>query len=287
MSGPELLALITGIAGGVVLIIMIVIGTLISIGIIVAAYIFTSQTLQNIGNKARVKDGWRAYVPVAKSIYQLEIVNRPWYHVFMFSPTVVVFISGLIILLFAVAISGAGIVIATLLVVIYFCVYLYERLWYLVKLYERFKISPFVVLGCITTGGIVTLIFNCLIAYTDVFTKEGPEPPPRPKEGHLRCDAGVYKGAVFPIQANEVITIGRDSAKAQIVIDSSGQDISREHCQISFDPRNGGEYTVTDVSVNGVFFANDNSKLMKNMPVKIERGTTIYLVNRNNMFTFQ
>jgi uncharacterized membrane protein YhaH (DUF805 family) len=91
---------------------------------------------------------------------------------------------------------------------------------------------------------------------------------------------GMYKGGLFPIEPNEEIIIGRDSALAHIVIDKGAAKVSRKHCGIVYDA-NRRMYTVYDYSSNGTF-KEDGSRLLANTGNLLPRGTLISLGNRNN-----
>jgi uncharacterized membrane protein YhaH (DUF805 family) len=91
---------------------------------------------------------------------------------------------------------------------------------------------------------------------------------------------GMYKGGVFPIEPNEEIIIGRDSALSHIVIDKGAAKVSRKHCGIVYDA-NKRMYTVYDYSSNGTF-REDGSRLLANTGNLLPRGTLISLGSRNN-----
>ena len=94
--------------------------------------------------------------------------------------------------------------------------------------------------------------------------------------------SGMYKGAAFPIPENEELIFGRDAAFCHVVITENAEKISRKHVTISFDPNNN-VYVVTDNSSNGTYLA-DGSRLVANIPVRLRRGTIIYLAKRDNSF---
>ena len=97
------------------------------------------------------------------------------------------------------------------------------------------------------------------------------------------CIAGMYKGVVFPIPENEQLVLGRDAGQCHIVITENTEKVSRKHVSVSFDPAYD-VYYVTDSSRNGTYLA-DGARLAANIPVRVRRGTTIFLANRANSFT--
>ena len=106
----------------------------------------------------------------------------------------------------------------------------------------------------------------------------------RRREPSIVCLSGIYKGAVFPIPKNEELIFGRDAALCHIVITDNAGKISRKHVTISYDPIND-VYVVTDNSSNGTYLA-DGSRLVTNIPVRLRRGSIIYLAKRDNSFEF-
>jgi len=93
---------------------------------------------------------------------------------------------------------------------------------------------------------------------------------------------GMYKDVTFPLDNDEELIIGRDAMLSHIVITSGAEKISRKHITVSFDSYDN-VYTVTDNSSNGTYLA-DGTRLVANIPVKLQRGTVIYLAKRDNTF---
>jgi len=94
--------------------------------------------------------------------------------------------------------------------------------------------------------------------------------------------AGMYKGVTFPLESDEELIVGRDAMLAHIVITENAEKISRKHITVSFDSYDN-VYTVTDHSSNGTYLA-DGTRLVANIPVKLQRGTVIYLAKKENTF---
>jgi len=93
---------------------------------------------------------------------------------------------------------------------------------------------------------------------------------------------GMYRGAVFPLDNDEELIIGRDAMLSHIVITENAEKISRKHINISFDSYEN-VYMVTDLSSNGTYLE-DGTRLIANIPVKLGRGTVIYLAKKENTF---
>jgi uncharacterized membrane protein YhaH (DUF805 family) len=91
---------------------------------------------------------------------------------------------------------------------------------------------------------------------------------------------GMYKGGVFPLEPNEEIIIGRDSALSHIVIDKGAAKVSRKHCGVVYDA-NKRMYMVYDYSSNGTF-REDGGRLLANTGNLLPRGALISLGSRNN-----
>lgn len=98
----------------------------------------------------------------------------------------------------------------------------------------------------------------------------------------LRGVTGMYAGSEFPLNPNQPVLLGRDSAVAQIVFSTGAQKISRRHCEIMFDARTQ-QYRVTDYSTNGTYV--NGSRLPANMPQMLARGTNIALGDNNNILS--
>ena len=92
---------------------------------------------------------------------------------------------------------------------------------------------------------------------------------------------GDYEGAIFRIDPDEEITIGRDPKTSHIVIDECCDLVSRTHCTIKGDLQSGA-YTVTDYSTNGTFA--NGERLPKGVTVAVGRGTIISIGNKDNTF---
>ncbi|MBE5954096.1 MAG: FHA domain-containing protein [Lachnospiraceae bacterium] len=86
--------------------------------------------------------------------------------------------------------------------------------------------------------------------------------------------SGAYKGARIDVDSN--IIVGRDPNTCQLIMD--GEQVSRKHCKISFNPKTG-KYLVTDYSTNGTYYTN-GKRLDENVTSELDSGTII-LIGKN------
>lgn len=99
--------------------------------------------------------------------------------------------------------------------------------------------------------------------------------------GSLMGVSGIYADAIFRLDPDENITIGRDPKTSQIVIDEGGEFVSRTHCTVRGDAQTG-HYSVTDFSSNGTFV--NGERLPKGVAVIVPRGSVLFVGNRENTF---
>lgn len=99
--------------------------------------------------------------------------------------------------------------------------------------------------------------------------------------GSIMGIKGMYKNAIFRLEKDEIVTIGRCPKSSQIVMDETYKHISRIHCKIQSNiiTRN---YTVTDLSSNGTFV--NGERLPKNTAVNLPKGTVISIGDSSNTF---
>jgi hypothetical protein len=107
-------------------------------------------------------------------------------------------------------------------------------------------------------------------------------PGPGIISGKIACTAGMYKDAIFDIESNFEMVIGRDSFYSSIVITENADTISRKHCGIKYNAETR-EYTVTDYSSNGTY-TNTGERLQRNVPRNFPAGTIICLGDKTNRF---
>lgn len=100
-------------------------------------------------------------------------------------------------------------------------------------------------------------------------------------KGKISGLTGMYAGTNIPMVHNDLIKIGKDPSRANIVIEEP--HISGLHCSIKYDALNNC-YIVTDCSSNGTYLQ-DGRRLDKHTPTNLPLGSVIYITNRDNSFT--
>ena len=102
-------------------------------------------------------------------------------------------------------------------------------------------------------------------------------------QGALVGIKGDYLGATIPIADGENVTIGRNPAQSQVVIDN--QAVSRLHCHVTYFA-DQGTYGVTDVSKFGVFDSRGN-RLNQGQMTYLQPGDEIHIGKSHNVFRLQ
>lgn len=93
-------------------------------------------------------------------------------------------------------------------------------------------------------------------------------------DGHITAIKGEYQGYQFPIGNGEILLIGRDPSKCQIVLTQSAQYVSGVHCSVKFE---NGTYYVCDYSKNGVLI--NNNRIPQQQWVCFPQNSVISLAN--------
>lgn len=99
--------------------------------------------------------------------------------------------------------------------------------------------------------------------------------------GSIMGISGVYADAIFRIDPDENITIGRDPKTSHIVVDEGCSLVSRTHCTVKGDAQQGA-YCVTDHSKNGTYI--NGERIPRNVEVCVPRGSILYIGDRQNTF---
>lgn len=101
-------------------------------------------------------------------------------------------------------------------------------------------------------------------------------------KGTISGIRGKYLGSSFEIRDGEVISMGRDAQKCNIVFEEKYHSISGFHCTIRYAAAENAFY-VTDTSTNGTF-TGDGMKIGKNATRRVEAGSIINLADESNSF---
>ena len=95
----------------------------------------------------------------------------------------------------------------------------------------------------------------------------------------LKAVSGNLAGGIFPI--DEVVVIGRDPARCNVLFPDETAGVSAVHCEIR---QEGSGYLLTDLgSTYGTFFSN-GSRLSPHVPYPIKQGDQFYLGDSQNRF---
>ncbi|MBR5619582.1 MAG: FHA domain-containing protein [Clostridia bacterium] len=92
---------------------------------------------------------------------------------------------------------------------------------------------------------------------------------------------GDYAEAIFRLDNDEVVVIGRDPKTSHIVMGENCSRISRTHCSICVNSANG-TYTVRDLSSNGTFI--NGSRIARGVDVQAPRGSILAVGDMHNTF---
>lgn len=265
---------------------------------LVATYIFNCLQHMNAGRKTGRTEDWMAFVPFARSVYRLRMMDQQWWKMFFLGETAFYSLALFWLLSMINDVFASVVVTLFLLCCLAYNVY-YRRIYF-----QSFGLSKTLALLPLTLIGVgVIEILDILIAFTQNYTFHGVDapayipgvskeqsagriggaPPARGAQaGSITGLTGMYAGQDIPIAPGEETIIGRDSAVSNIIVTQNADKVSRRHCGILFDAAQN-MYTVTDYSSNGTFI-DGGSRLVANMPTTLSRGTVIALGNRENRF---
>lgn len=99
--------------------------------------------------------------------------------------------------------------------------------------------------------------------------------------GSIMGLSGEYEEAIFRLDCDEIVTIGRDPKTSHIVMDENSERISRTHCSICANSENG-TYIVRDQSRNGTFI--NGIKIASGVDVEVPRGSVLAVGDQRNTF---
>lgn len=99
--------------------------------------------------------------------------------------------------------------------------------------------------------------------------------------GSIMGISGAYADAIFRIDPDENIIIGRDPKTSHIVVDEGCDLVSRTHCTVIGNAQTGA-YNVIDHSKNGTFV--NGERIPKGVVVSVPRGSILYIGDRENTF---
>ncbi len=250
--------------------------------------------LMCIGRKAGLKTDWMPYIPIARQIYQMHIANCPIWYIFLFGTTTVTVGCAVIVsvLLSVILRSLAALTFIVILIIIYAIAVIVFTFLYYRRFYPYFGFNPnTALLNIIPAFNAIALALDLVIGFSNLFHYgDYYVGAAQPEDYYIPSGAGTiigvsgpYANSNFTIQEGAQLIFGRDPQQANIVFDESQSDVSRNHCTVFFDGADN-LYVVTDHSTTGTYL-DDGTRLQKEVPTQIYRGTTIYLgSSRKNGF---
>lgn len=251
-------------------------------------YFVKGYALMCTGHKAKVDGDFMPFVPIARQLYQMKIVDCPWWYVFFFEGTTITCGTVGLVTLLLNMLTGMP-MISFVLVVIYLIANRVFTFFYYQKYYRAFGFNPNTAwLNIVPTFGFIATVFTYLIAFSNailhkdyVSPLEVNTPPDRngkkasANAGVVAGVAGKYAGANFDMVDGSELVFGRDPQSANIIFDQTDTDISRRHCSVKFDGM-ANQYVVTDYSSTGTYLES-GMQIEKGQPKTLAKGTVIYL----------
>ncbi len=279
-------------------------GAVMGLVIFAAGWAFQGFTYLHIGKKAGLEKDWMPFVPFAKTIYKLKIVEEQWWKMFLLEGYA---IYGTILFVLILAISAfQWFTFAIIVVAVYLLGCFAYNVYWRYKFYVAFDIKPHIALSVFVPAlNFYRDILDILIAFTNNYdfggvsgahtitssaqnfvnvqnnAPAGGGAPAQPKPGTITGLSGMYAGQNLPLAANEPLLIGRDGT-CHLIIDRNADKLSRKHCSVVYNAQTGS-YMVTDYSSNGTYVDGGN-RLVANMATQLQKGTVIALGNRENTF---
>lgn len=261
-------------------------------------YFVMGYMLMCVGRKAKLESDWMPLIPVARQLYQMQIADCPWWYIFFFGCSTVTVASGGLVCGLIFMLTKKPVIIFVLLVIYAIANLVFTFLYYR-KFYYYFGFNPNAAwVAVVPAFKFVSTTLTVLIAFSDAIHYRGVVGPamedvipPKSvsangvKKAIITGMTGKYQGATFDVTDGAEIVFGRAAAECNIIFDQYATDVSRRHCGIRFD-RISDHYIVTDYSSNGTFLDN-GSRMEKNQPESLPRGTVLYLGNRKNTFRLE
>ena len=93
--------------------------------------------------------------------------------------------------------------------------------------------------------------------------------------------SGEYTGTRFDLKEGEIINIGRDPQKSNVVISAENNAVSGLHCSVRFN-KGTNKFVITDYSINGTFI--NGQRIGKEIPVNVDRGANVKIANGAMLF---
>ncbi len=180
MNLGDLTGMLDGLTGGNFgalmsqVVLLNIIGVIACIIVVVAMYVFTAFKWQFIGRKSGIRKDWMPFVPFARTVYILGIVDEAWWKMFFLNGYVLY--AYLLFTLITAISNGKGTAFAIVLICIYLVCCLAYNIYYRYKFYNAHNIKPHFSLSILVPGtSVLRLMWDCLIAFgrNYPFTGEG------------------------------------------------------------------------------------------------------------------
>lgn len=253
---------------------------------------------QYTAKKLGDNETWMAYVPFARNVQRMNMVDMPMWKLFfvggVFTKIFSWAIIGLVAFMFAAINPLLGGIIGAVLLIAYEVFYYISTYKFYYIIAEKFGFIPAPTALVVMFIPIASQAFKYLIALSDRYYVGKATAPAAGSAapGGVNAGAGassgnigiygvsgMYAGAEFTMKATDEFVIGRDGTLSNIIISTNGDKVSRRHCTIRFV---GGRYEVTDFSSNGTFY--NNERLIKGQATPLPRGTTLVIGDKANQF---
>lgn len=102
----------------------------------------------------------------------------------------------------------------------------------------------------------------------------------RVRQGSLWIGCGMYQGSSIPLSHMQTVSIGRDAARCNLVVDEKA--VSRKHCTITYNAVKD-RYLLQDTSSNGTFLEGGR-RVPNGSVMELNPGLKFYLVIPENEF---
>lgn len=140
-----------------------VVGIILLVVMLAAFYVVTAFKWQFIGRKSGINKDWMPFVPFARTVYKLSIVEEGWWKMFFLDGW---WLYAWLVRTIIVAISSSAATFATVLVVLYLLCCLAYNVYWRFKFYVAHNIKPHLSLTVLVPFlGAVRLVWDYLIAF--------------------------------------------------------------------------------------------------------------------------
>lgn len=268
-----------------------------AIAFAVVTYYLYCVPQERLSKKVGLPSTWMAYLPVARNIQRMKLVNMSMWKLMFVGSTFTFCICEVLIavinyMFFSMTqqpvFTYCMWVILTVGYIVMYIIFTYE---YNLRLSKKFGYDTPMALVLMFTQ--FAPVFIYIMAFSNRVQPMGKKSAASVGSGYtpvssaareagLAGVSGMYAGQTFKMKDGEKFVIGRDGSMCHIVISANSEKVSRKHCAIKYIAAEDC-YEVTDYSLNGTALEN-GSYLPKEQPSKVRRGTEILVGDKNNQF---